>query len=69
VAALRWLTEGYGYEITSRDVVDAYAYTMEAADRAGLGDQTRGRIRDLMAKEGVGGRFVKEILSRRLGLP
>jgi hypothetical protein len=69
VAALRWLTEGYGYEITSRDVVDAYSWTMKAAERAGLVDQTRERISDLISKEGVGGRFVKEVLTRRLELP
>jgi hypothetical protein len=32
VAALRWLVEGYGYEITGVDVWAAHDYTMKAAD-------------------------------------
>jgi len=40
MAALGWLVEGYGYEITSVDVLDAYSHTMRAAGNAGRADQT-----------------------------
>lgn len=68
MASLRWLVEGYGYEVTNFDVLDAYSFTMEAAKNAGLEDQTHQRIRDIVAKETFGDRFVTKILGRKLGL-
>lgn len=68
VAALRWLCEGYGYEITSADIRDAYLYTMEAAANAGNGRETFERIRKLAASQTSGDRFVAKVLSGELGL-
>ncbi len=68
IASLRWLVEGYGYDITNFDVLDAYSFTMEAAKNAGLADQTHQRIRDIVAKETFGDRFVTKVLGRKLGL-
>ena len=34
MAALRWLVEGFGYEITGLDVLNVYSHTMKAADNA-----------------------------------
>jgi hypothetical protein len=69
MAALGWLVAGYGYEITSRDVLYAYSYTVEAAEVAGCAEETLRRIRDLVAKERVGSSFVIETLGRHLELP
>ena len=68
MAALRWLVEGYGYEITSADVWSAYNYTMEAATQQGNAAATRERIRELVATETFGERFVTKILGRELGI-
>ena len=68
IAALRWLCEGYGYEIISIDVRDAYRYTMEAAANAGSGGETSERIRKLVASHKSGNRFVAEVLGKELGL-
>jgi hypothetical protein len=68
VAALRWLTEGWGYEITSLDVLTAYTYAMNAAAKAGREEETRRRIRDLVAGETPNDRFVTKVLGRQLGL-
>lgn len=68
VAALRWLAEGYGYEITGLDVREAYDYTMKAAENAGCKAETFERIRKLIAEENFGERFVTRILGRELGL-
>ncbi len=68
MAALLWLVEGYGYEITSLDVHSAYAHTMKAAEHAGCASMTRQRIRDLVARETFGERFVTKILGRQLGI-
>jgi len=68
MAALRWLVDGYGYEITSLDVLNAYAHTTKAAENAGLAEETQKRIRDLVARETFGERFVTKVLGSRLGL-
>lgn len=36
LAALHWISHGYGYDITSADVLDAYMPLMEAAARTGI---------------------------------
>ena len=66
--ALRWLVEGYGYDITRVDVDNAYTLTMQAAGNAGIAEETRQRIRDLVAEETFGERFVTKILGQQLGL-
>jgi hypothetical protein len=68
LAALRWLVEGYGYEITGADVWAAYAHTMKAAQKSGRTGEVRDRIRALVASETYGERFVTRILARELGL-
>ena len=68
VAALRWLVEGHGYEITNFDVLDAYTHTMKAAENDGRASEVQQRIRDLVAEETLGDRFVTEVLGRELGL-
>jgi hypothetical protein len=65
MAALRWLCEGYGYEITSADIRDACRYTMEAAANVGSGRETCDRIRRLAQTSSA--RFVAEVLSKELG--
>jgi len=68
VAALRWLAEGYGYEVTGIDVLDAYSHTMKAAENAGLTAETLSRVRSIVARNTPGVGFVVEVLGRRLGL-
>lgn len=68
LAALRWLVEGYGYEITGADVWAAYANTMKAAEAAGRTGEVREQIRGLIAGETFGERFVTRILGREIGL-
>jgi hypothetical protein len=49
VAALRWIAAGHGYEITGLDVLSACSSAMDAARNAGAVDETKGRIRNLLA--------------------
>jgi hypothetical protein len=65
--ALRWLAEGYGYDVTGADVWDAYSNTMTAASNQGCTDDTLKRVREIMVGE-AGERFVKSVLGRELGL-
>ena len=66
LAALRWIVEGYGYEITRADVLDAYAYTMEAAGKAGRVAEARDRVRSLLARDAPGRDFVAAALDRHI---
>jgi tetratricopeptide (TPR) repeat protein len=68
LAALRWLVAGYGYEIAALEVRDAYANALKAAEIAGCADEAFEKIRQLVAGEDVGNRFVRQILGRELGL-
>ncbi len=66
MAALYWLVQGYGYDITSADVRAAYFPSMQAAENTGAGDVTRDRIRALVATDPVGDGFVAGALAREL---
>jgi hypothetical protein len=68
MAALRWLVEGYGYEITGLDVRATYEYTMKAAENEGCKSETFENIRKLVAGETFGECFVTKILGPELGL-
>lgn len=66
-AALYWLTQGHGYEITSIDVWDAYRSTLNAAEQLGALEETKTDIRQLVLQEAAGG-FVRQIIGRELAL-
>ena len=68
IPALRWLVEGYGYEITGLDVRATYDCTMKAAENAGCKSETFDRIRKLVAGETFSECFVTKILGPELGL-
>jgi hypothetical protein len=51
LAALKWMLQGYGYEITEEDVRLAYQSTIKAAKNAGEEKQTLNRIYDLLCEE------------------
>ena len=65
--ALRWLVEGYGYEVMSTDVWAAYSSVMNSAERANKVTETQKLVRQLVAQERTGG-FVTTILAKDLGL-
>jgi hypothetical protein len=65
--AIRWLVEGYGYDITGRDVWVAYSSAMKAAANLGNVDESRQQVRLLVASERPGG-FVARVLGQGLGL-
>lgn len=64
MAALHWLVQGYGYEITGGDVWAAYSNTLKAAETAGCRDRIRRRIRALVEEEAQPDRFVTRMLAR-----
>jgi hypothetical protein len=68
MAALRWLCEGWGYEVTNLDVMDAYDRAMEAAARLDNLDEVAGRIsQHLKSTDSSAMIFVRQALARSLG--
>jgi hypothetical protein len=66
MAALHWLMEGYGYEITPADVLGAYTHTMSAAENSGHTEQVRNYIEELVAQNSKADSFVSKVLSHKL---
>lgn len=66
IAALRWLIAGYGYEITSVDVRDAYNFTMDAAMNGGCGEEVQNRIRKMVATDNSMSQFAGKIIRYEL---
>jgi hypothetical protein len=69
MAGLRCTIEGYGYgyDITSVDVLDASSALMHAADAANIDAATmKADVHALIAANPQGGDFVQKVLARQL---
>lgn len=67
LAALHWISQGYGYEITVGDVLDAHSAAMQAAVNAGVPvQQVNEKIRETIAREQPGNSWMMTILARHL---
>ena len=67
MAALRWLGEGWGYEVTSIDVVEAYDRAIDAASRLNKTDDARDQILQLVdSSDSASMRFVRQSLHGRM---
>ena len=66
IAALRWLSEGWGYEVTGVDVVEAYDRAMDAAAKLNVVDDVNERIRQLVeVSDSAAVQFVREVVQGR----
>jgi hypothetical protein len=66
LSSLRWMAGGWGYEITSLEVRDAFRYAMDTAARLDRAEATRTHVRALAAADTPPARFVRGVLSRAL---
>ncbi len=67
MAALRWLCEGWGYEVTSVDVLEAYDRAMDAATKLDNINEVTDRIRQLLeSTDSSATLFVKQSLAARM---
>jgi hypothetical protein len=65
-ASLRWMADGYGYELSVIDVISAYSAGLRAAERLDCAQDFTERVKTLV----VGGNpFVRDALRHHLGLP
>ena len=67
LASLRWLTLGYGYEVTALDVWNAYRAARKAAEALGQVNEIQAIIHKLIGSERPNG-FVRQVLGREVGL-
>ncbi len=67
MAALRWLSEGWGYEVTRVDVVEAYDRALDAASRLNKIEDVAAQIRQLIeSNESASVLFVRQSLQGRM---
>lgn len=67
MAALRWISLGHGYEITSLEVLDAYTAVMQAVSGAGVDEhRIRAQIEDLISGSAPNNQFMKTVLAHKL---
>jgi hypothetical protein len=67
MTALRGIANGWGYDITGLDVLDAYAAVIAAAGAAGVDEAVvKADVRALIAASEGGGEFVGSVLARQL---
>jgi hypothetical protein len=67
MTALRGIANGWGYDITGVDVLDAYATVMQAAGTAGVHEDTvKADVKALIAASRGDGEFVGRVLARQL---
>jgi hypothetical protein len=65
LAALHWMAQGYGYELTANDVLSAYQTTTQAAVKAGMTHHDlQQQIDPLLTGKGAGVKWVKDLLDR-----
>lgn len=67
MTALRGIANGWGYDITGGDVLDAYAAVMAAAGAAGVDETSiKADVRALIAVSKGGANFIEKVLERQL---
>jgi len=67
MAALRWLCEGWGYEVTSVDVLEAYDRAMDAAAKLDNIDEVADQVQQLLnSTESSATLFVRQSLAVRM---
>ena len=63
LSSLRWIAEGYGYEITGLDVHQAFSLALQAAKYLGTEEETLHNVRAIINSERLPGNFVSRVLS------
>ena len=67
LAALKWLLCGYGYDITTLDIVNALDHTLEAARNSGSEADTMRKIQGLVDQHPGADSAIVALLRRKLG--
>jgi len=62
LAALHWISEGVGYELTGVDVQEAFRYATEAGKTLGAADQVALRVDHILAGAGAATPWMRQVL-------
>ena len=68
LASLKWLAQGWGYEVTGYDVLEAHDHVTNAARALGREEEARKRVLAVVSGDHSPAMWVRQILGRRLGL-
>jgi len=69
LASLKWMSHGYGYEITGVDVLDAYDQAMQAAERLGISEKVKDDISRIVYNNHSSAGLLQRILGAQLEAP
>ena len=61
-AALHWIAQGHGYELTALDVREPYRYAMEAGQNIGQAEKVRNRVDRILAGDGATAKWMQQAL-------
>ena len=62
LAALHWMSRGYGYELTALDAREAHRHAVEAGRRIGQEERVALEVERLLASEGAGPSWLRRVL-------
>lgn len=63
--AIQRILEGYGYELTGKDVIDVYGHFMAAAEKLGVGEDARRNVLDMATQAKPNGAVFADMLIRQ----
>ena len=62
LAALHWISEGHGYDLTGQDVRDPYRYAQEGAGALGQEERVALRLRPILTGDSPTRRWLRQVL-------
>ena len=65
LAALHWMSLGYGYELTGADVHEAYRHAMAAAQSVGQAEQIQSRVDRMLDGDASAAKWMRQMLGIR----
>jgi len=68
LASLKWLATGWGYEITSQDVLNAYNLALQAAENLGITILVQNEVQKIINADRSQGKFVQNVLAAHMRL-
>ena len=65
MAALHWMSQGHGYELTGADVQEAYRHAMAAAQSIGHAEQIQRRVDQVLDGDAPAAKWMRQAMGIR----
>ena len=65
LAALHWMSQGHGYELTGADVQEAYRHAMAAAQSIGHAEQIQRRVDQVLDGDAPAAKWMRQVMGIR----